>query len=139
MAVAPDRLERADIEGVHLISEMLPQSELAKWYCGAIANVAPSLHETFCMPMIEAMACGCPVITSTMTACPEVAGNAAFLVNPRSVAEIRRAMQRLLDDEALWKQLRQKGLARAQKFTWQKSAEKLLRIFQRVIFEKGNK
>jgi glycosyltransferase involved in cell wall biosynthesis len=85
------------------------------------------------MPIIEAMACGCPVITSRDTACAEVAGDAALLVDPRSVSDIAAALRRFMDDEPLLKALRQKGLARAQNFSWQKSAHEHLTVFQKLL------
>lgn len=123
------------IEGVTLIREGLPPEELAKWYRGALGCMLPSLRESFNMPILEAMACGCPVITSNVSACPEVAGEAALLVDPRSVGEIGNSMQRLSEDEALRQVLRRKGLERARQFSWRRSAEEHLRIFERVSGE----
>lgn len=93
----------------------------------------PSLHETFGMPILEAMACGCPVITSNVTACPEVAGDAALLVNPRSVDEIANAMRRLMEEQELRETLWERGLKRALQFTWRKSAKKHLEVFEKVL------
>jgi glycosyltransferase involved in cell wall biosynthesis len=123
------------LKGVEVIKESLSPAELAEWYRGALGFVVPSLHESFGMPILEAMACGCPVITSNITACPEVAGDAALLVNPRRIEEIATAMQRLTEDESHRETLRQKGLARAREFTWRKSAEGHLKIFQRILDE----
>ncbi len=121
--------------GVKLIRTPVSQKELVSLYQKATAFVFPSLHEGFGMPILEAMACGCPVITSNVTACPEIAGDAALLVNPRSVDEIAEAMKLLLEDEHLRQELREKGLARAQQFTWRKSAEKHLEVFEKVLQE----
>ncbi len=93
----------------------------------------PSLHETFGLPILEAMACGCPVITSDVGACPEVAGDSALFVNPRSVDDITNAMKRLIEDDSLRQLLRQKGLARSQQFTWRKSADEHLKIFEKAV------
>lgn len=123
----------ANVKGFKLIGEGLPPSELARWYRGALGFVFPSLRETFGMPILEAMACGCPVITSNLSACPEVAGDAALLVDPRSVAHIAQAMRRLLVDETLRQTLCQKGLARAGEFTWRRSAERHLAVFERAL------
>ncbi|GAW94026.1 glycosyltransferase family 4 protein [Calderihabitans maritimus] len=121
-----------NVKGVELIRRSKTSDELATLYQGAVGFIFPSLHETFGMPILEAMACGCPVITSNVTACPEVAGDAALLVNPRSVDEITQAMLRLAEDKSLREELRQKGLARAKEFTWRKSAEKHLEVFRQV-------
>lgn len=134
VAILPGyRGKPVDIKGIRLIHEGLLPAELSKLYRGALGFVFPSLHETFGMPISEAMACGCPVITSNVTACPEVAGDAALLVDPRSVAEITQAMKRLIKDTTLRKRLREKGLARAKEFTWRKSAEKHLEVFEKTL------
>lgn len=120
-------------EGIEFILEGQSHTELAKWYRSAIGFMFPSLHETFGMPILEAMACGCPVITSNVTACLEVAGDAALLVNPRSVDEIANAMRRLMKDQELRKMLRKNGLKRVLQFTWRKSAKKHLEVFEKVL------
>lgn len=134
VAILPDyNNKKVDIKGIRIISERFSPIELAKWYRGGIGFVFPSLRESFGMPILEAMACGCPVITSNSTACAEIAGDAALLVNPRSVDEIAHAMSRLIEDESLRESLRQKGLARSQQFTWRKSAEGHLKVFKKVL------
>lgn len=136
VAVVPGYPQSASVpEGVELIRIPKNHQELAGLYRGAAAFVFPSLHETFGMPIVEAMASGCPVITSNVTTCPEVAGDAALLVNPRSVDDIAAAMGSLVADKSLREGLREKGLARAQQFTWQRSAEKHLKVFERAIQE----
>ncbi|MFN3533075.1 MAG: glycosyltransferase family 4 protein [Candidatus Brocadia sp.] len=127
--------KKVAMKGVKLISEGCSSTELATWYRGGIGFVFPSLHETFGIPILEAMACGCPVITSNISACPEVAGDSALFVNPHSTDDITNAMKRLIEDETLRQTLRQKGLARSQQFTWRKSAEKHLEIFEKVLAE----
>jgi glycosyltransferase involved in cell wall biosynthesis len=132
-AIIPRYKKRKLIRDIRLITEGLPPPELAKWYRGALGFVFPSLHETFGMPILEAMACGCPVITSNVSACPEVAGDAALLVDPRSVEDIANAMKRLVEDRSLRDSLRQKGLLRAQQFNWKKSAEEHLEVFKNTV------
>jgi len=139
VAVVPGYPQSASVpKGIELIRTPKGKQELAGLYRGAVAFIFPSLHETFGMPIVEAMASGSPVITSNVTACPEVAGDAALLVNPRSVDDIAAAMARLLADESLRESLREKGLARAQQFTWQHCAEKHLEVFERAIREASN-
>ena len=92
--------------------------ELNNAYSAATALVYPSLHEGFGMPIIEAFAAGCPVITSESTAMPEVAGDAALLVDPTSTDEITAAMDKLAVDDVFRKKLRQKGIERAKLFNW---------------------
>lgn len=92
-------------------------------YKNALACVYPSLNEGFGMPILEAMNLGTPVITSSISSMPEIAGNAALLVDPFDVEDISRAMEKLYSDSALRADLIQKGLARAKMFSWEKSAD----------------
>lgn len=107
--------------------------DLPVFYSAAEMLVFPSLWEGFGLPVVEAMACGCPVITSNLTCLPEVAGGAAVLVDPYSVADLAQAMQRVLCDTACRESLRTKGLARAQYFTWQQTAQQTLAAYERAL------
>jgi len=82
--------------------------------------------------VLEAMACGTPVVTSNVTAMPEVAGNAALLVEPTSVEQIARAMKRIVRDVALRQQLRHKGLTRALEFSWERTTVKVRELLKSV-------
>ena len=136
MAVVPGYPQSASVpKDIELIRTPKNHQELAEFYRGALALVFPSLRETFGMPILEAMASGCPVITSNITGCPETAGDAALLVNPRSVNDIALAMKRVITEEPLRNSLRRKGLLQAQQFTWQRSAEEHLKVFNRAIQE----
>jgi glycosyltransferase involved in cell wall biosynthesis len=95
-------------------------------YSMARALVFPSRYESFGIPIVEAMACGCPVITSTTSACPEVAGDAAILVDPDDAEGLASAMYRVSRDDALAEDLRQRGLRRSAGFSWSASAKTLL-------------
>lgn len=110
-------------------------NEMANLYRQALAFIFPSLHEGFGMPIIEAMACGCPVITSDITACPEVAEDAALLVDPKSTEQISQAIIKLATDQGLRGELRQKGLKRAADFTWEKTGEDYYTLFKRIVHE----
>ena len=107
---------------VHLLG-FVPDAQLYGLMAGARAFVFPSLYEGFGMPVLEAMASGTPVITSTTSALPEVAGDAALLVDPTDVTAIAAAMHQLDTDDALHDELRQRGLVHAATFTWARCAE----------------
>lgn len=111
----------------------LQPGELRLLYAAATALVFPSLEEAFGMPVLEAMAGGCPVITSNVSALPEVAGEAALLIDPKSVDELRAAMQRLLADSALAADLRRRGAARAAEFSWEKCARETWAVYQELL------
>ncbi|AFJ45616.1 glycosyltransferase family 4 protein [Shimwellia blattae] len=96
--------------------------ELAELYKGAVFLLFPSLYEGFGLPVIEAMSCGTPVITSNSTSLPEVAGDAALLVNPEKVSDITNAIDTLYFDQDLQRILIDKGYIQAKKFTWEKTS-----------------
>lgn len=106
--------------------------ELITLYSMADVFVFPSFYEGFGVPPIEAMACGAPVITSNTSSLPEVVGDAALLIDPYNSGELAGAILRVLENEQLRDELRQKGYARAQHFTWPKSASKMLSVYQQL-------
>lgn len=126
------------IDGVQWMREELSQEELACLYRGAEALLLPSLRETFGLPILEAMASGCPVITSNDTGCAETAGDSAILVDPRSVEEINTAMRRIMNEPELKNILREKGVLRSKHFSWRKSAIGLVNVFDSVNKWYGN-
>jgi glycosyltransferase involved in cell wall biosynthesis len=102
---------------------------LAILYRLAAVFVFPSLYEGFGLPPLEAMASGTPVVTSNLSSLPEVAGDAALLVDPYDVGAIRGAIRRVLTEPALREELRQKGLARAKEFSWEQSVARTRQIY----------
>ncbi len=116
-------IERRHVtKAVHFMGAV-PEEKLPALYRGAKALVFPSLYEGFGLPVLEAMACGTPVVTSNITAMPEVAGDAALLVNPTSVEQIAGAMKQVVSDQLLRGQLREKGLQRSARKSLQRSAQ----------------
>ncbi|TCW40349.1 glycosyltransferase involved in cell wall biosynthesis [Thermohydrogenium kirishiense] len=97
--------------------------------------VYPSLYEGFGLPPLEAMACGCPVITSNTSSLPEVVGEAGIMVNPYNVEEIARAIDLVLLNENLRREMIEKGLKQAKKFSWRKTAEETLKVYEDVYKE----
>jgi glycosyltransferase involved in cell wall biosynthesis len=110
----------------------VPIEVLRIFYDVAKIFVFPSLYEGFGLPPLEAMAHGTPVVTSNTSSLPEVAGNAALLVNPENVFEIRRGLQRALLDPALRAQMKQRGYEQAQRFSWTNSVSRILEIYREV-------
>ena len=110
----------------------VPIEVLCIFYDVAKIFVFPSLYEGFGLPPLEAMAHGTPVVTSNTSSLPEVAGNAALLVNPENVFEIRRGLQRVLLDPALREGMKVRGYAQAQRFSWTTSVSRILEIYREV-------
>ena len=104
--------------------------DLRLLYSHADAFVFPSRYEGFGLPVLEAMACGAPVITSNTTALPEVAGDAAVLVNPEDTDELADAITRVAQDESLRTALRARGFERAREFTWERTAARTLEVYR---------
>ena len=119
------------VERVRVLGHV-PDESLADLYRAAELFALPSLHEGFGLPILEAMACGTPVLTSNVYAMPEVAGDTAHLVDPYSVDEIAAGIERILSDRAYALELRARGLARAAGFTWRRAAEQHLAVYERL-------
>ncbi len=112
----------------------LKEEEAVAFYNFAYAFLFPSLAEGFGMPNLEAMACGCPVITSNVFAIPEVVGNAAIVLqNPLDVDSLADAMYRAVYDQPLRKQLIQRGLERVKLFDWDESARRVLEVYEGLV------
>jgi glycosyltransferase involved in cell wall biosynthesis len=129
----PSDTHRQSGDGIVVIHERLSEEALLDLYQNALAFIFPSLFEGFGLPIIEAMASGCPVITSDTHACAEVAGNAALLVNPNATAPLLAAMESIIESEATRDTLRSLGLERAQYFHWSNAAKHYLSVFQSVL------
>jgi len=111
----------------------VPDDDLPALYGGADALVYPSLVEGFGLPVLEAMRCGCPVLTSGVSSLPEVAGGAALYVDPYSVEEIAAALGSLAAQPDLRAALARRGLQRAEGFTWRRTAEATLRVYEELL------
>jgi glycosyltransferase involved in cell wall biosynthesis len=111
----------------------VPYEELPILLNQALALVYPSLWEGFGLPVLEAIACGTPVITSNLSSLPEVVGNAAILVDPYNIAEISEAMRQIGNSEALRSRLRDLGLQRASLLSWEKTGEATIEVLQRFL------
>jgi len=108
------------------------QDDLVALYNLAEVFVYPSLYEGFGFPPLEAMACGCPVVTSNRSSLPEVGGDAALVVDCRDPDALAEAISRVVSDENFRSHLKEKGLERVKLFNWQKAARQILRVFDEV-------
>ncbi len=113
--------------------DYISYQELPRIINNAIALVFPSLWEGFGLPVLEAMACGTPVITSNLSSLPEVTGDAAVLINPDNTAEITAAMETIIKDEKMRSQLTTLGLKRASQFSWAKTGQATVEVLQKYI------
>ncbi len=110
----------------------VPDNDLVGLYNGATALTYPSLFEGFGLPILEAFACGCPVITSDVSSMPEIAGDGAILVDPYNIVAISKAMRELAGNDILRSSLIKKGIVRAGEFSWQKCARETLTVLESV-------
>jgi len=110
----------------------VPDEELVLLYSGASLMVYPSLYEGFGLPILEAMACGCPVICSNTSSMPEVAGDAAILISPEDEMALAEAIDNIMEDERLSQSLIQLGYSRASAFNWNNTAQGTMAIFEKA-------
>ena len=131
-------IERNHIENIQeniVMPGYIVNSDLPYIYHSAFAFLYTSLRESFGIPLLEAMACGTPVITSNTSSMPEIGGKDAILVNPESCDEITDMMLRLEADNDLYERQRNIGIERAKHFSWRKTAENLLELYEDVYKE----
>jgi glycosyltransferase involved in cell wall biosynthesis len=122
--------EELGISGEVVFVGGVPLKETAHFYQAAELLVYPSLNETFGLPILEAMACGCPVVTSNVSAMPEIAGGAALLSDPRDPGALARAIVEAAGPAA--DRLRDQGVRRAKEFTWAATAAATLDVYREV-------
>lgn len=131
------RVKRA-AKGMNLIITgeslpFLPDEEMPLLYGAASILVYPSLYEGFGLPILEAMACGTPVVTSNVSSMPEVGGDAAIYVDPENEDQIKQSIEKILKDKELQKKLREKGIVQAKKFSWQKCADETAGLYKELV------
>ncbi|GAC1650523.1 MAG: glycosyltransferase family 1 protein [Ktedonobacteraceae bacterium] len=124
-----------DLEGSVLFPGHVSDEELIALYQMAMCLVFPSLYEGFGLPVLEAMMAGCPVITSNTSSLPEVAGEAALLVDPLNADAIATAMYQILDDPGVGVRMVQNGYRQVQRFSWQETARRTQEVYMRVAHQ----
>jgi len=133
----PTSLKLRRVKGIK-VPKIIPtgfvdDKDLAALYSGAEVFIYPSLYEGFGLPILEAMQSGCPVITSDCSSMAEIAGQAGLLINPENIEGMTRALERVLKDEEMRKEMTKKGLVQAGRFSWEKTAEETLTAYRKVV------
>jgi glycosyltransferase involved in cell wall biosynthesis len=128
-----DQIAALKLEDRVILSGYVAEEDKAALLSGALGFIFPSLYEGFGLPVLEAQACGCPVVTSNSSSLPEVAGEAALLVDPRDVDAIAAAAGRLISDPELRYDLRTRGFANVERFSWQVCAQTVLRAIEQEL------
>jgi glycosyltransferase involved in cell wall biosynthesis len=125
-----ERGRELGIETQVVFPGFVPEEDLAALYSGASLFVMPSLYEGFCLPVLEAMACGTAVVCSTTSSLPEVVGDAALQFDPRDVREMASTIVRVLRKQDLRRSLVARGIEQVKPFTWARAARRVLGVLQ---------
>lgn len=125
-------IQALGLEKEVIFTEFVSEEELLVYYSGAECFVFTSLFEEFGLTLLEAMACGCPVIASNRTSVPEIVGGAGLLIVPYNVDDISSAIREVLSNESLRKELSKKGIERSSQFSWRKAAEETMKVYEEV-------
>ncbi len=126
-------VQRLGLEGNVIFTGQIREQDKAPLFSAATVFAFPSLYEGFGLPVLEAMACGTPVVTSNVSALPEVAGDAGLLVDPYNIPAISAAVAELLESQVRRDELARRGLERARRFTWHQVAEQTVRVYKEIL------
>lgn len=132
-----DLIDKNSLKSDVIFIDYLNRNDLKLFYGFADLLIYPSACETFGLPVIEAMACGCPVVISNRKSLPEIAGDAAVIVDPDNIGDIADAAFRIINDSEFRGRLIERGKRRIQEFSWQKTAEGLLKLFKELYYLSG--
>jgi len=127
------RVESLGLDDEVIFAGYVMNDELPLWYNAATVVAYPSVYEGLGLPVLEAQACGTPVLTSNVSSLPEAAGDAALMVDPYDVEAMAAGLDRLLVDELLRHQLRERGLAHARQFSWSHTAQETACVYRRAL------
>lgn len=128
-----EQINEIGMESRIILTNFIPDADMPVFYSGAEVLLFPSLYEGFGLPIAEAMACGCPVITSNISSMPEVGGKAAMYVNPYKISSITGGLKKVLHNKSLQNRMVNKGLVQIKKFSWDESARKTLKLYKSII------
>lgn len=128
-----DFIKKNGMEDQIILSGFISEEEKAYCYQNATLFVYPSLYEGFGLPILEAMEAGTPVIASNAASIPEVGGSACLYFDPESVGELETRIEQLLSDNAMKQEFSEKGLLQYKKFTWRRTAEETLRVYEQCF------
>ena len=126
------RVHQLRLESQTTFPGVVAEEQLVALYQHAAVFVFPSRYEGFGLPVLEAMACGCPVISSNASSLPDVFGDAALSADPTDAAGFARHMEQVLSDAGLRQELRRKGLDRASQFSWEQTAREMVKVYAKV-------
>jgi glycosyltransferase involved in cell wall biosynthesis len=126
-------IEDLNLKAEVILTGYIPDEELPFLYNAADLFVYPSLYEGFGLPVLEAMACGVPVITSNISSLPEIVGAAGVLVNPNEINELADKIYNVLTDRQFHDELGNEGLARSRLFSWARTAKETLAVYRQVL------
>jgi len=118
-----------------IFTDFIPNEDLPIFYNSCEVFVYPSLYEGFGLPPLEAMSCGTPVITSNTTSIPEVTGNSALLIDPQNIDMLSEKLYKVLTSDLIKKDLSNKGLKRSLEFSWIKTAQDTLEVYEKIYRE----
>jgi glycosyltransferase involved in cell wall biosynthesis len=126
-------VERLGLEDRVRFPGYVAHEDLPRWYNVAECLAYPSVYEGFGLPVLEAQACGTPVLTSNVSSLPEAAGDAALQVDPYAVDALAAGLERLLSDPALREELRARSLRHARQFAWPRTAAETAQVYRRAL------
>jgi glycosyltransferase involved in cell wall biosynthesis len=132
-------IRRLGLEERVRLTGYVPDADLPPLLSGAVAFVYPSLHEGFGLPVLEAMSCGTPVVCSSTSSLPEVAGDAALLVDPLDVEAWAQSLHQVAADQELRRSLVERGHLQIQRFSWQRCASETLQVFEELAGPHGGR
>jgi glycosyltransferase involved in cell wall biosynthesis len=128
-----ERLHELGLEDQVVFPGFVPEPDLPALYSAAELFVFPSLYEGFGLPVLEAMACGTPVVCSNTSSLPEIVGDAAICLHPQDRGAWVAALTEVLENQQLRAELKAKGLARAARFSWQEAARETMAVYRSVL------